>query len=468
VLAALVVVTQPIQLRASEGGWEYQPYRVQALLAIDAPGGLTESWEDDLPVYLQQRADSALAPLWRIDFLLAASLERRQTFDNLAAASPPLPKGLSEHEDKLLLLAVRHSSTGFELFAREFDRYVQRWGATLRRDCSQAAAIPEQLFALACDALSPLAQLEPLADDTQRVTLKPRGSELPRNADSPAFAKAGDVFLPIIRRTARSGQLVENGVQPVPWTFVEAVESKDKSLEYAIRSGSRRPFAGRRQGRTEQLAIALRADADTTTLHLQSRKNEKKPLVGYEVLTQNPGQETPLSVGLSDGAGNIPINSGKSRVETLIVKHGGQLLAKIPVVPGAQPTVNVPLPDDDARLAAEARLTALREDLIDVVARRNILIARVRQKIDKNDLAAAQDLLRSLDELPGKPQFDLTINSAKRLLRSDDPLMQRRIDQLFQATQSLTAQFLDMKPVNEIHNELREAQQKPAPRTGKS
>jgi hypothetical protein len=186
------------------------------------------------------------------------------------------------------------------------------------------------------------------------------------------------------------------------------------------------------------------------------------------VLSQNPGQESPKTVGLSDVAGNLPINAGTSRIETLIVKHGGQLLAKIPVVPGAQPTVNVPLPDDDARLAAEARLSALREDLIDVVARRNILIARVRQKIDKNDFEGAQDLLRSLDELPGKPQFDLTINSAKRLLRSDDPLMQRRIDQLFQATQSLTAQFLDMKPVNEVHNELREAQQKPVAKTGKS
>jgi hypothetical protein len=437
-------------------------------VAIDAPGGLTENWDVELPTYLQQRANSALAPLWRIDFKLAAGVERRQAFDNLALHAPPLPKELPEHEDKLLLVAVRHAATGFELSAREFDQYVQRWGATLHRDCSQETAIPEQLFALACEALSPLAQLEPLADDAKRVTLKPRGAELPSSADSPPFAKTGDVFLPIIRRTARSGQLVENGVQPVAWTYVEAVEGKDKSLEYAIRSGSRRPFAGRRQGRTEQLAIALRADADTTTLHLQSRKNEKKPLVGYEVLSQNPGQESPTTVGLSDVAGNLPINPGKSRVETLIVKHGGQLLAKIPVVPGAQSTVNVPLPDDDARLAAEARLAALREDLIDVVARRNILIARVRQKIDKNDFDGAQDLLRSLDELPGKPQFDLTINSAKRLLRSDDPLMQRRIDQLFQATQSLTAQFLDMKPVNDVHNELREAQQKPAAKTGKS
>ena len=37
---------------------------------------------------------------------------------------------------------------------------------------------------------------------------------------------------------------------------------------------------------------------------------------------------------------------------------------------------------------------------------------RVRQKIDKRDFDGAQESLRPLDDLPGKPQFDLTINSA--------------------------------------------------------
>jgi hypothetical protein len=464
----LAIANLPARTHAADGGWEYQPYRVQALLAIDVPGGLTEIWTIELPAYLQQRADIALAPLWLVEFKLAAGAERPQVFNRLETQSLPPPKELLGDKDKLLLLSVRRTPTGFELAAREFDQYVQRWGTTLHRECLQEVAVPEQLFHLAREALSPLAQLEPDADNPQRVTLKPRGAEVPRSVDAPPWAKASDVFLPIVRRTARSGQLVENGVQPVAWTYVEAIDGKDKSLEFTVRSGSRRPFAGRRQGRTEQLAIAVRADAGPTTLHLQSRKNENKPLVGYEVLSQSTGQENPTTIGLSDLAGNVRIPPGKSRVASLIVKHGGQLLAKLPIVPGAQQTVNVPLPDDDARLAAEARLAALREDLIDVVARRNILIARARQKINKNDFAGAQELLRALDELPGKPQFDLTINSAKRLLRSDDPLMQRRIDQLFQATQTLTAQFLDVKPVNEIHNELREAQQRPAVKNGKT
>ena len=212
-------------------------------------------------------------------------------------------------------------------------------------------------------------------------------------------------------------------------------------------------------GRVEQLAVGIRADADATTLHLHARKNEKKPLAGYEVLRQNPGEEPPTRIGLSDAAGEVRVPPGESRIEMLFIKHGGQLLAKLPVVSGVASEINVPLPDDDARLAAESRLAALREDLIDVVARRNILMARARQKIQKKDFKAANELLRSLDDLPGKPQFTLTLSTSARLLRSDDPMMQRKIDQLFAATQTLMTQFLDLKPINELHNELREAQQ---------
>ena len=73
-----------------------------------------------------------------------------------------------------------------------------------------------------------------------------------------------------------------------------------------------------------------------------------------------------------------------------------------------------------------------------------------------------------LDELPGKQQFDNTLDTSERLLRSDDPMMQRRIEQLFNATRTLMTQYLDRKPINELHDELREASQTPAAKTGKT
>jgi hypothetical protein len=460
VSALLALTSLARSTAAAEGGWEYQPYRIRAILAIDAPGGVAEELSTELPTYLQRRVDAALTPVWIFDVQLAAGTERDQVFTTIETATDAKPTNLPADKDKLLLLVVESNPMGFMLAAREYDQYVARWGMPIRRECRQQSALPEQLFSLAWQAFAPLAQFKADPSDPLQVTLLPRGALLPRSAEAPPWLKPGDLFQPILRRTSRGGQVLENGISSVPWTYIEVTEGKDKKPTFAIHSGSRRPFGARRQGRVEQLAIGIRADAGDTTLRLHSRKTEKKPLVGYEVLRQNSGDESPTRIGVSDTAGEVRILPGKSRIEMLVIRHGGQLLGKLPVVPGAESLVKVPLPDDDARLAAEARLAALREDLIDVVARRNILIARTRQKIAKKDFAGAQELLRLLDELPGQSQFNLTLSNSARSLRSDDPQMQRRIDQLFQATQTLTTQFLDLKPISQVHNELREAQSK--------
>jgi hypothetical protein len=228
-----------------------------------------------------------------------------------------------------------------------------------------------------------------------------------------------------------------------------------------IHSGNRNPLGARRRGRVEQLAIALRSEPGDTRLHLVSRTNPDKSLAGYEVYAQDAADKSTTLIGSTDDAGSILISAGPSPVKMLVIKHGGLVLARLPVVPGADREVTVPLPDDDMRLAAEARLAALREELVDVVVRRNILMARARQKIKDSDFPAAQTLLRAIDDLPGRSQFNLTLNTAARLLRSDDPQIQRRIDQLFQATQTVLTQYLDTRPISELNEELRQAQRNP-------
>lgn len=495
-----VGVVSPSVARAAFGGWEFQPYRIHARLAIDVQGGLAEKLAAELPVYLKNRVETSFAPTWVFNVELVTGAAGANVIQEIETATPEKPGDLPKDTDKLIVLAIRSTPLELQLAAREYDRYVERWSVPISRECRQVSSLPEQMFALMWHTFSPLAQVDPDPNDPKRAMLWPRGSGLPHSDGIPPWAKVGDVFLPIVRRTARGGQVVENGIQAVPWTYIEAIEAKapaedkqkdkgntgnnkdkekDKekpkvneklvpksgsTLDFQVHSGSRRPFVGRKSNRLEQLAIGVRADAAPTTLRFHARKNEKKPLIGYEALVQKPGAEEPTRIGLSDPAGNVVIQPSNERVQLLIVKHGGQLLAKLPIVPGAESLVKVPLPDDDARLAAEARLAALREDLIDVVARRNILMARARKRIENKDYAGAQELLRTLDELPGKSQFKLALDTSARLLRSDDPSMQRKIDGLFSQTQTLMNQFLDIKPISQINNELREAQQKsPAP-----
>jgi hypothetical protein len=464
VLTLLVLITlfAPQHASAKQGGWEYETYHVQIAVAIDVPGGIAEQLAGELPRYLQRRVEASLIPAWSCTVRLATGADRTRVFENVAAATPAPPSDLPTEKDKLLLATIRWTPEQVELAAREFDQYLQRWGTPIRRESRQEAALPEQVFALVWQAFSPLAQVEPDEKNTMKVVLKPRGALLPRAAGAPPLAKPGDMFLPVLRRSTRSGELEKkDGVQKVAWTYIEATEVKNNAITGRVQSASRHPFAGRKQGRVEQLALALRADPDATTLALHSRTVAKKPLAGYEVYSQKPGEEALTRLGVSDVAGELSIAPAKSPVQFLLIKHGGQLLARVPVVAVAERRLEVPVPDDDARLAAEVRLSAVREDLIDVVARRNILMARIRSKIQKGDFKGAEDLVHALDDLPGRPQFNLTLATAEQTLRSEDPTMQRRIKQLFDATQTLLTQYLDLKPINQVKDELRAAQQKP-------
>jgi hypothetical protein len=444
---------------ADDRGWEFQPCRVHAILAVDLPGGLTERFLSEVPQYVARRVTAAIGPAWDFNLELATGTPRHLILSRLAQFDTAPPQQFPVEGDKLLLASVRAIPGGYELTAREFDRYVERWSTPLKRECNQWEMLQEQLFALIWQSAAPLVRLELDATDERRLTLHPRGAELWRASGKEPWVRSGDLFLPILRRTTRSGELAKDGIQFVPWAYVEVGAVKDGKFVGQIYSGTRRPLGARRQGRVEQLAIAVRSDPGQTQLRLASRTDSKKPLVGYEIYSQPRGEGTTKLLGSTDRSGTLSVSAETRVVQMLTIKHGGQLLARLPLIPGAVAELIIPLPDDDARLAAEAKLAALREDLVDVVARRNILMARTRQKIQKRDFPAAQELLRAIDELPGRSQFNLTLTSSARLLRSNDPQIQRRIDQLFEATQTVLTQYLDTRPVHDLTEELRIAQQ---------
>jgi hypothetical protein len=376
----------PQVAKAAFGGWEYQPYRIHARLAIDARGGYAEQWAAELPSYLRNRVDTSFAPLWKFDVELAAGAARSTVFREIDAPAPEKPADLPKDTDKVILLSIRSTPVGLELAAREYDAYVERWGAPVYRESQQASSLPEQLFTLLWHVFSPLAQVDPDLTDAKRATLRPRGSELPHSDGVPPWTKPGDVFLPLTRRTARGGQVVENGIQTVPWTYVETAQAKpkevakakpadtnkdkdknkdekkadtennspaekpqdektpakepvkekeiaaNKGLEFQVHSGSRRPFVARRSNRLELLAIGVRADAAPTTLQFHARKNEKKPLIGYETLVQKTPDVEPKRIGMSDTAGEVTVPPGSDRVQMLLIIHGFLILVMFSVL----------------------------------------------------------------------------------------------------------------------------------------
>ena len=464
-LGAVVLSVAEVAVAAGPAKyWDIEPYHIHAVLAIDAPGGLAKELAAELPAYLQRRAATSIGALWRLRVELAADTARHRLLDRMEAAEVRDLLAATADEDKQVWLSVRATPWGYELAGREYDRHVRRWSATLRSRTRQRDAVAEQLFALLRRVVAPLAQFQVDRENDELMLLAMRGAALPRRSEGFQWVDPDEVFLPILRRTTREGDVVENGIQAVPWTYIELVRGDDAppaagQLAGRLQSGTRWPLGVRRRGRIEQVAIALRADPRKTVVRMRSRSDPDKPLVGYEVFVQNTNDDQTRSIGLSDEQGEVRVEPGPTPIQLLYVRSGGELLARVPVLPGVDELLEVPLVDDELRLRAAARMAAMREDLVDLVARRNIYMARVRQQIVDKDFSRAGELLESLDELPGRAQFNQLLQREARLYRAKDQQVQRKIEQLFAATQTVLSQFLDPRQISELHDQLRAARQ---------
>src|SRR5688572_16470329 len=63
---------------AQSPGWEYQPYRVHCIVALDVPGGVSEQLTAMLPTYLNRRATAAIGSLWLLNVEVATGVARQR------------------------------------------------------------------------------------------------------------------------------------------------------------------------------------------------------------------------------------------------------------------------------------------------------------------------------------------------------------------------------------------------------
>ncbi len=448
-------------LGANQTKWERSTYRIELHLAVDVATEASSGLTANLAAYLEQRIDATLYPSWTVEISLPKGPFRYQLLYRLDELSIPNLAKINESSpvfDKHIYLTIASTSEGYTLKCRELDHATQMLGPVLSRNIKQRRLLPEHCFKLLCKTFAPLAKVRRIEDDPLHVTLHFKGNDLPQQTNLSTFVRPGDIYQPLRIRMTRTGEVRPGGINPIPWTYLEFEDPQDEnnSTQCRVHSATKHPFGIRRRGRVEYLAIAVRQPPATTRVRFYARHNKQQSLMGYEVFRREPGAERSQLVGLTDNRGSVEVIPGKSNITTLFLRSGNELLAKVPVVPGAQKSLEIPIADDTARLNAQATLTSLREQLIDLVARRNILIARVQNQIEEANFDEAKKLLSKLDELPGRAQFAQRISSAQNNRRnhSDEPRIQARIEKMFANTRKLLGRYLDSRPVSDLKVKL--------------
>ena len=468
-----------------------QPCHVEVLIGFDNVPEFSEEFRqlvldgmrDGLQRYVGEHWHSTVAE------------ERGQTFSGLAALKrlrvETIPReAVAEDVQKVYLLHVHASGAGYDVAGREWDTLTRQMGAVAVNSNFDRREIAETLLAVVHDLYRPIAAVE--ASKSGAITLRARGGEYPPRDASwrPLLpAKTFETFYCFLNKD----RTIER-IQQVPFTFLVPGEGADRGVVSAtLSTGLRAPLAPRR--RIQVLALGINRRRPQTRLTLITRPPSRKPLAGVEVeispvptlpdesapKAKAPAEQGPLEADkgtnrrpatrlprlVADRNGLVTLSASLSpagRPVWLFVRSGQALLARVPIVPGANHVEVLELPDDTLRLETEGRIASLQAELVDAVARRAVLMSLARARAKANDWPAVTELLKQLDEMPKAPVFAAGINAIrmpalKAARARRDRTTEARIQKLCDESAELVTNYLDDDKLKELREELHEMRQ---------
>jgi hypothetical protein len=452
----LLVCLYPI-LCPAQSIWELTPYKVQIYVTAAPSPRLSAAFQQEMLQSLHDRLGTVVGAAWQPQVDTAPEdLAREMVIDQAGVTVEHLPSACLE-ADKVFLVAFSTDYGGDRVRVRELDVRTRQWGTPVERLVGQPALLGETALQSVIAAFAPLAQVDAVEDKV--ATLRIRAAGLPFRDASIQPLAIGDIFRAILRFNDREGKLRTDRPppQPAPWTVLVLDEFDGQKATCQIYSGLRSPLSSRRRGRSEQLALVARPADFPTELELISRTDPSRRLFGYEVFAHSPGSPETTLLGRTGRDGKILIESSDEPLRMLIVKSGGEFLARLPLVPGLDRAAAATLPDDDQRLAVEGIIFGLQEQLVDVVARRAVLAARIRAKLEEGKAEEAQELLKQLHSLPTRNDLFVLLNDERKKHFSGDTRVQAKINKLFDDTTEVLRRNLSPEELNQITAEVNAA-----------
>jgi hypothetical protein len=186
------------------------------------------------------------------------------------------------------------------------------------------------------------------------------------------------------------------------------------------------------------------------------------------VYAELPSEENPQPEYIDlmtnrDGIVTVPADPAQP-LRRLIVHSGGAVLSNVPFVPGVERKLSMQLPDDAPRLKVEGSLAMVQGDLIDVVSRRVVMLARTVSLARKEEFDEAEKLLAEVDKQPSIASFEsrilaIRVPAVEQARANRDRSQEKRIRMMCQEVEELVRKHLDRQKVDDAKAEVRELKQ---------
>lgn len=442
--------------------WELEPCRIELWITTDASPYWTQTRVQQLQAGLNNQAASLAGAGWQLQQSPPPEAVVRRAQAGLAwldraadvqtlveRVGYPDKATKAEPRDKVIVLHLTVAGRGFVVESREWDAYTALWGpAIARRTESSAALLPVAFSALeaSCGGVA-----RAIPNDDGTVRLRVRGGNVPTRDPALAPVQRGDV-LRVVKRSPTAGVPKST---PLEWTYLTVDSVEGAAAQCRVFSQYQKPLAQPLAGREQWVGIVVASPQNSTRLRLvSSDPAQPAPLSGYELVSYAPGQ-SPAIIGRTDHRGEIEIPPAAGALRVLLVKSGQQLLLRLPMIPGWQREVQVPLTSDDARLAAEGIASTFTQQLVEAATRREILLALARARISAGQNAQAQQFVQQAQAFDAtRAQLEQQIQQAKSSVNVDDPIAQQKINKMFEELLASVNQHLGSGPIQQLNLQL--------------
>lgn len=396
-----------------------QPYTVLVSVGFEGDLFRTSASRQQMLNQIQQSVQRLYGKLWTVtirsnEWMIPGNADhlQRLTVEGL------LERFSEEEFQKVFLLTVTGTPSSQQVACREFDTRMHEMTPVRQAVLRDARSVSNTCGQLIRDSFRPVLQfVRRFLDEDQhtRVEMQAQGGQILTPDKSAIQVLPGDVLRPFRREMERRNAKKLKFLRPFPLTYMR-VMSVDTEISRGLANTiflshlSFDSFLGKGH-RTQRLALRQRPTAEQSVVRLVLTNRPDKPLISHRLalayqLGYKDKEAQSQTKLVSDRNGEVTISVSPDHPTFWIrVYSGSSLLARVPYAPGLIPFDTVMLPDDSVRLGVEGEIQLLSDELIDAIAKREVLIVRAEQQADAGEVDLVNSLLEQYAEISGKDYF---------------------------------------------------------------
>jgi hypothetical protein len=406
-LAAFAGARDPAGEPASSA-LDHEPYHISLHLVCDASARIDDAGRAYLLRQWQTLLRRFIGAPWVIS--IAPPSSPLAALD--LASATPAAFGKLEPCDKVWLVHVACAQSGSSLVltGREYDVVTRRLGPLQTHEVTALVDLPRALLEFTHELFNPTAQIT--GQEGGKAILTVRGGSIAPASPLGEVVTKGTVFMPLRLVALKNGSL---RITRIPFTYLQVESVEGSVARCAIVSALGDPLTRRVINPNTLAGLGIKPGATPSRLRFVT-KPDGAPAAGYTLTARLVPNGQAREQGATDRTGRIvlPPRFADGLVIVRLVAGYVEPLVELPLVPGESSDERVipiePLPQT---VALEAQIDSLRDEVVDLVALRARLEARMKARADGEDWDGLEEALKEYNQLPPRDELAQRLTKLK-------------------------------------------------------